>query len=472
MTVETPFILLVEDHQKLRAGTTWQLREEGYAVQDADSPDAALEMMALQRQLPDLLLLDVRFPGRNGIDLIRQLREEERLPPTIIISGEASMSETLEAVRLGVYDFIEKPFTRERLLQSVRNCLEHASLKRELSVLQTRVGEEHAILGSSPLVAQLRERIERVAPANARVLIRGESGTGKELAANLLHRLSPRRDRPLVKINCAAIPPHLVEDELFGHARGAFTDAKYAKPGLFEEAHRGTLFLDEIGDMELTLQSRLLRVLEDGKVRRIGETQDRHVDVRVIAATNKNLEAMVREGRFREDLYFRLTAVPIDVPPLRLRPQDIPILVRHYLDLFCAENRRRRLTLDRDALARMERYTWPGNIRELRNVCEQLAIFGTDPVTVAQLPLSMVQHPAALHESGVLRLVETAPILPLRDFKEQCEKEYIESVLRRTNWNFVQAARLLDIQRTYLHQKIAALEIPKPGRVNEEEQDR
>jgi two-component system nitrogen regulation response regulator NtrX len=464
MSTEPRFILLVEDHAKLRASTTWQLREDGFAVHDADSPDAAIEFIEQQRELPDLLLLDVRFPGNdNGIDLIRRLRDEERLPPTIIISGEASMSETLEAMRLGVYDFIEKPFTRERLLQSVRNCLEHASLKRQLSVLHTRIDEEHAILGTSPLVVQLRERIERVAPSNARVLIRGESGTGKELTANMLHRLSTRRDRALVKINCAAIPPHLIEDELFGHARGAFTDAKIAKPGLFEEAHRGTLFLDEIGDMELALQARLLRVLEDGKVRRIGETQERQIDVRVIAATNKNLEAMVREGRFREDLYFRLTAVPIDVPPLRARPQDIRVLARHYLDLYCAENRRRRLTIDAGALERLERYSWPGNIRELRNVCEQLALFATDPVTAEQLPLS-ISHPEAAHESGVLRLVETAPILPLRAFKEQCEKEYIESVLRRTSWNFVQAARLLDIQRTYLHQKIAALEIPKPGR--------
>jgi two-component system nitrogen regulation response regulator NtrX len=462
MILEPRFILLVEDHQKIRANTTMQLREEGFAVQAADSPAAALEILNQQAEPIDLLLLDVRFPGpKNGIDLIRGLSDEKRLPPTIIMSGEASMSETLEAMRLGVYDFIEKPFTRERLLQSVGNCLEHASLKRELSVLHTRMSEENVILGASTEVARLRERIERVGVSNARVLIRGESGTGKELAANMLHRVSGRGDRQLVKINCAAIPAQLVEDELFGHARGAFTDAKFAKPGLFEEAHRGTLFLDEIGDMELPLQARLLRVLEDGKVRRIGETQDRQIDVRVIAATNKNLELMVREGRFREDLYFRLAAVPIDVPPLRDRPQDIRILVRHYLDLFCAENRRRRLTIDAEALSRLEKYSWPGNIRELRNVCEQVAIFGTDPVTVDQLPLSMLQG-SAVHESGVLRLVETTAILPLREFKEQCEKEYIESVLRRTNWNFVNAARLLDIQRTYLHQKIAALEIPKP----------
>jgi two-component system, NtrC family, nitrogen regulation response regulator NtrX len=466
MSAEPRFILIVEDHPKLRATATWQLREEGFAVQEADSPDAALELMAMHRDPPDLILLDVRFPnGRNGVDLVRRLRDEQRLPPTIIASGEASMHETLEAMRLGVYDFIEKPYTRERLLQSVRNCLEHASLKRELSVLHTRIDDEHAILGNSPVIVQLRERIERVAPSNARVLIRGESGTGKELAANMLHRLSGRRDKPLVKINCAAIPPHLIEDELFGHARGAFTDAKLAKPGLFEEAHRGTLFLDEIGDMELTLQARLLRVLEDGKVRRIGETQDRQIDVRVVAATNKDLEAMVRDGRFREDLYFRLTAIPVDVPPLRVRPDDIRVLVRHYLDVFSAENKRRRLTVDRDAMARLERYSWPGNVRELRNVCEQLAIFGTDPITVEQLPLSAATAPSA---GPLLRVDGTTAIVPLREFKEQCEKEYIESVLRRTNWNFVHAARLLDIQRTYLHQKIAALEIPKPGRGEEE----
>src|SRR5438270_7374896 len=345
MTGESRFILVVEDHERIRANTVWQLRQEGFAAAEAESPEAAAELMALQQDLPDLLLVDVRFPGDNGIDFIRRLRDEERLPPTIVVSGEASMAETLEAVRLGVYDFIEKPFTRERLLQSVRNCLEHASLKRELSVLQTRVREENTILGVSPEIARVRDRIAMVAPSNARVLIRGESGTGKELAAEMLHRLSGRSRKPLVKINCAAIPAHLVEDELFGHARGAFTDAKVAKRGLFEEADGGTLFLDEIGDMDLALQSRLLRVLEDGRVRRVGETHDRAVDVRVIAATNKDLTSMTANATFREDLYFRLAAVPIDMPPLRERPRDIALLLRHYLDLFCNENRRRRLTL-------------------------------------------------------------------------------------------------------------------------------
>jgi DNA-binding NtrC family response regulator len=463
MRGEPPFIVIVEDHDRIRANTTWQLRQEGFAVQEAESPAAAAELMQLQAEMPDLLLVDVRFPEGNGIDFVRRLRDDGHLPPTIVISGEASMAETLEAIRIGVYDFIEKPFTRERLLQSVRNCLEHASLKRDLSALQTRVRDENEILGLSQGIVALRERIAVVAPSNARVLIRGESGTGKELAANMLHRLSGRREKPFVKINCAAIPGPLVEDELFGHARGAFTDAKTAKKGLFEEADGGTLFLDEIGDMDLTLQARLLRVLEDGRVRRVGETQDRAVDVRVIAASNKDLKAMSQAGTFRDDLYFRLASVPIDMPSLRERPGDVALLVRHYLDRFCSENRRRHLGLEREAVELLEHYPWPGNIRELRNVCEQLAIFGTDPITLSQLPLSICE-PNADRESGVLRLVETAPIVPLREFKEQCEKEYIESVLRRTNWNFVHAARLLQIQRTYLHQKIAALDIAKPNR--------
>jgi transcriptional regulator with PAS, ATPase and Fis domain len=264
-----------------------------------------------------------------------------------------------------------------------------------------------------------------------------------------------------VKINCAAIPAHLIEDELFGHARGAFTDAKAAKPGLFEEAHRGTLFLDEIGDMELSLQARLLRVLEDGKVRRIGETQDRQVDVRVVAATNRNLEKLVEQGAFREDLFFRLATVPIDVPPLREREGDISLLFAHFLEHFCTQNQRRRMTIDPEVFPLLEKYRWPGNVRELRNVCEQVAIFGTDPVTPEQLPSSMMQE-SAPRETGLVRLTDPATLLPLRDFKEQCEKEYIESVLRRTNWNFTAAAKLLDIQRTHLHQKVTALKIERP----------
>jgi two-component system, NtrC family, nitrogen regulation response regulator NtrX len=461
MKREAPFILLVEDNEKILANTIMALREERFAVHGVAAAENAVAFLE-QREPPDLLLLDVRLRGTSGIELIRRLVGERRCPPTIIISGEASMSEAVEAVHLGVYDFIEKPFTRERLLQSVRNCLEHAALKRQVSALQAQAAGGSVLLGRSPQMAALRQRIDKIAPTPARVLIRGESGTGKELVAATLHRTGPQRDAPFVKINCAAIPTNLVEDELFGHARGAFTDARSAKPGLFEEAHRGTLFLDEIGDMDLTLQSRLLRVLEDGNVRRIGETHDRRVEVRVLAATNRDLESMIRDGAFREDLYFRLCTVPVDVPPLREREGDIPLLFAHFLDEFAARNQRRRMSIDPDVLQRLERYRWPGNVRELRNVAEQLAIFGTDPITPEQLPLSVVRDDNR-REGGIIRPSETTALLPLREFKEQCEKEYIESVLRRTGWNYVAAAKVLEIQRTYLHQKVTALGIERPS---------
>jgi two-component system nitrogen regulation response regulator NtrX len=456
---EAPFVLVVEDHQKIRGHIVLQLREQGFAVHAVTSAEEAAGFLR-ENEAPDLLLADVRLPGQSGIELVRALADEHRLPPTIVISGEASISETVEALRLGVYDFIEKPFTRERLVQSVRNCLDHAVLTRQLREISGKQNAEEAILGRSAEIVELKAKIERVAPTAARVLIRGETGTGKELVANTLHRLSGRAKNPFVKINCAAIPPHLIESELFGHVRGAFTDARSDRRGLFEEAHTGTLFLDEIGDMNLELQSRLLRVLEEGKVRRIGDTQDRPVDVRVIAATNRDLEAMTREGTFREDLFFRLSTVPVVVPPLRARAGDIPLLFSYYLDAFCRQNQRRRLNVDPDVLRVLREYRWPGNVRQLRNVAEQVAIFSGDPVTVAQLPSSLLTN-GGEGEPGVLRPSGEMRIRPLREFRAQCEKEYIESVLRRTNWNVSAAARALEIQRSYLHQKMADLGIAR-----------
>jgi two-component system, NtrC family, nitrogen regulation response regulator NtrX len=308
-------LLIVEDDEKIRASLLLQLREEGYAPHAlASAEEASAHLEDPRTTPPELLLLDVRLRAMSGVDLVRRLVAVKRLPPTIIISGEASISETVEALRLGVHDFIEKPFSRERLLQAIHNTLEHQALKREVASLQADLRGEPEILGGSPRIEELRHKIARAAATDARILIIGESGTGKELVASALHRESARGQRPFIKINCAAIPHHLVEDELFGHAKGAFTDAKNAKPGLFEEADGGTLFLDEIGDMDLSVQSRLLRVLEDGRVRRVGEKRDRVVDVRVLVATHRNLEEEVRAGRFREDLYFRLAPLPIPVP--------------------------------------------------------------------------------------------------------------------------------------------------------------
>jgi len=460
-------VLIVEDDAKIRANLLLQLREEGFAPQALESAEEALALLGPTADaLPDLLLLDVRLPGISGVELVRRLVDGNRLPPTIIISGEASITETVQALRLGVHDFIEKPFNKERLIRSMRNTLEHTALRREVARLRSELAGEEEILGHSPAIAGLRRRIEQAAPTDARVLIVGESGSGKELVANALHRLSRRREHPFIKINCAAIPTQLIEDELFGHVKGAFTDARSDKSGLFEAAHGGTLFLDEIGDMDLLLQSRLLRVLEDGRIRRLGDTREREVDARVIAATHADLEVEVQELRFREDLYFRLAHLPIEVPPLRERKEDIRHLFEHFLQHYCRRHRSRTRRVDPGVLDRLEDYAWPGNVRELKSLCERLVVFGGDPITVEQLPQRYRgDAPGAAEEP--FDLGPDPPIVPLREFKARCEKKYIESVLRRTDWNVTAAARLLDIQRTYLHQKIAALGTQRPPPADE-----
>jgi DNA-binding NtrC family response regulator len=450
-------ILMVEDDEKIAGSVMLRLREEGYGVVPFRRAEEALSYLRDPHCVPpDMALLDVRLPGMSGVDLVRTAGDV--MPPSIIISGEATMAETVEAIRLGVHDFIDKPFTRERLLRSVRNCLDHALLRMQVRALR---GQGEEIVGRSEAIQSLRQVIAKVAPTDARVLIRGESGSGKELVASAIHRLSRRSRRTFIRLNCAAIPSNLIEDELFGHARGAFTDARTAKRGLFEEADGGTLFLDEIGDMEPALQARLLRVLEDGRVRRIGETSDRMVNVRVIAATHRDLESLFGDGRFREDLFFRLASVPVEVPPLRHRRDDVPLLLATFLQQFCARSQRKPLSIGSAVHDALVAYDWPGNVRELRNVAEQLSVFGTDPITVDQLPSSVMNRGTS--ESGIVRITEAAPVIALREFKTQCEKEYIESVLRRTQWNVSRAAQLLDLQRTYLHEKMTALGIIRPS---------
>ncbi|HEX4952424.1 MAG TPA: sigma-54 dependent transcriptional regulator [Thermoanaerobaculia bacterium] len=458
-------LLLVEDDARVRASLTYQLEADGHALTAAASAEEALAgPLSASRPAPDLLLLDVRLPGESGVELVRRLAGEGRLPPTIILSGEASITETVEALRLGVHDFLEKPFSRERLLQAVRNALESEALKRRVAALESRLEEARPLLGRSPAMDRLRRAIEQAAPTDGRVLVAGESGSGKELVAAALHRGSRRAAGPFVKLNCAAIPEHLIEDELFGHARGAFTDAKASKAGLFEEADGGTLFLDEIGDMGLALQARLLRVLEDGEVRRLGDTKGRKVDVRVIAATHRDLEAEVAAGRFRADLYFRLAHLPVEVPALRERREDIAFLLDHFLDAFAASYRLRRKRVDPALLPPLESYRWPGNVRELASLAERLTVFGSDPLTPDQLPTAFFR-PAPEGETGLLRVTEGLRLLPWKEFKAASERDYLEAVLQRTGWNLAAAARLLGLQRTYLHQKLGALglERPRPG---------
>jgi DNA-binding NtrC family response regulator len=457
--------LIVEDDPRIRTNLAYQLGRLGLATTVVESGEEALGHLAAE--LPSLLLLDVRLPGLSGVDLVRRLGSEGRLPPTIIVSGEASISETVEALRLGVHDFIEKPFTPERLAQSVRNTLDHAALRRQVACLESELAGGTELLGVSAAMDQLRRRIAQAAPTDARVLIRGESGTGKELVANAIHNGSPRAGRPFIKINCGAIPTHLIEDELFGHARGAFTDARSPKSGLFEEAHGGTVFLDEIGDMELQLQSRLLRVLEDGRVRRIGDTRDREVDVRVVAATHADLEQSVGDRTFREDLYFRLAHLPIDVPPLRARVGDIRPLFEHFVEHFWRRHRMRPRRVDDRVFPLLEAYKWPGNVRELKALCERLVVFGGNPITPDQLPEAL--RATATDESrGQHEGESPGAILPLGEYKRRIERDYIERVLVRTGGNVAAAARLLGVQRTHLHQRIAALDVRRPSRTRHE----
>ena len=445
--------LIVEDDPRIRANLVYQLGRQGLEATAVETAEAALDHMV--DSIPDLLLLDVRLPGISGVELVQRLSAEGRLPPTVVISGEASISETVEALRLGVHDFIEKPFTSERLVQSVRNTLDHAALRRQVARLQSELAGGEDLLGVSPAMDRLRQRIAQAAPTDGRVLIRGESGTGKELVSNAIHRGSPRADRPFIKINCAAIPTHLIEDELFGHVRGAFTDARAAKAGLFEEADGGTLFLDEIGDMEPSLQARLLRVLEDGRVRRIGDTRDRAVDVRVIAATHTDLESAIEQKSFREDLYFRLAHLPIEVPPLRNRGEDIRLLFEHFVEHFWCLHRMRPRRIEDSVYPLLEAYAWPGNVRELMALCERLVVFGADPITPDLLPPVFLQgEPVPIEKTSV---VGENAVLPLKDHKDRAERDHTARALMLKGGNVSAAARLLEVSRTHLHQRIVTL---------------
>lgn len=448
-------ILIVEDDAALRATLIFHLGRDEHDVTATSSGEEALERCR-REGAPDLALVDVRLGGMSGIELVTRLRALGIEPMTIVMSGEASLSEAVEAVRLGVHDFLEKPFSGDRLRLSVENALRHRKLHHELQGLRESVASEVALIGESPPMLELRRAVDRAAATDVRVLIQGESGTGKELVAELLHRRGGRANGPFVKINCAALAPNLVEGELFGHARGAFTDAHRDKPGLFEAAHRGTLLLDEIGDMDSSLQARLLRVLEDGRVRRVGENRDREVDVRVIASTNRRLEQEVAGGSFRQDLYYRLAQLPIDVPPLRVRGGDVRLLYERFLRLASLRHRRPAPTTDSGVFSLLDAHPWPGNVRELKNLCERLVVFGSDPVRVDDLP-SAFGGAESSAEIGLVRVPESARPLSLKEFRQQCEREYVEAILIRSGWNYATAARTLGLQRSYLYEKAREL---------------
>jgi two-component system nitrogen regulation response regulator NtrX len=437
-------VLIVDDEENIGRSLRMILEREGYAVNFCRSVAEFKKFPDPQRM--DALMLDVRLPDGSGIDLVRGLQQQEVIVPVIMISGHATIADAVEATRAGAFDFLEKPLSRDRVLVALKNAIAHTSLKQENKKLKELVGARPKMIGFSPAFQKTVEQATMAARSDARVLLIGESGTGKELLAAHLHEQSPFSSGPFVKVNCAAIPTELIESELFGHEKGAFTGATSARRGKFEMADNGTLFLDEVGDLHAGSQAKLLRVLQEGEFHRVGGEQNIRVSVRVVSATNRDLSAMVAQGKFREDLYYRVSVVPIRVPALRERPQDIRPLADYFLEDFCTRNNFRAKTLDLEVYEELEGYSWPGNARELRNVIERMAILSAgEHIVASAIPIEIRVHK------------EAGPRSTVHEARESAEREHLLRALEGANWNVSGAARALGMERTNLHKRIRAL---------------
>jgi len=460
-------ILVVDDEKNIRRMLRMILEGEDYHVEDFESAELLIER--LEKGPVDAILLDVRLPGIDGLSALEKIRANHPEINIIMISGHANLNDAVRATKLGAFDFLEKPLDRERILVSVRNSVERRSLTAKIRALEFAEGGDEPMLGESPEIDRVRAQILKIAPTGVRVLITGESGTGKELVARALHKASKRQSGPFVKVNCAAIPAELIESELFGHERGAFTGAIQRKRGCFEIADTGTLFLDEIGDMSLDAQAKVLRAIQTGEICRVGGEQSFQVDVRVVAATNKDLEELVRQGVFREDLYYRLSVVPISTPPLRQRKDDAIKLMNAFLTRFAAEHATSVLTLSPEAEEVLRAYPFPGNVRELRNLAERLVILAEEPITVNDLPPTVrggnsdSNRPSGSVGSAPHSVIDLDAYqdLSLRELREMVERNYILKKLEETSWNVTRSAEMLGIERTNLHKKLKQLGIKK-----------
>ena len=447
----TPRILLVDDEAGVRSALSGVLRDENYFVDAVDSGEACLEKAA--RGAYDAIVLDIWLPGMDGLATLQKLRERRVDAPVIMISGHGNIESAVRAIKMGAFDFVEKPLSLEKTVLAVTNAVRQRRLEDENRKLRATVGRRETIVGQSYAIVQLQEQIAMAAPTNGRVLIYGENGTGKELVAKSIHSLSRRRSGPFIEVNCAAIPEELIESELFGHMRGAFTGATADRRGKFEAADGGTLFLDEIGDMTLKTQAKVLRALQEQIVEPVGGSSSVKVDVRVIAATNKDLPVEIRAGRFREDLYFRLNVIPIFVPPLRDRESDVTLLAEHFVAEFAREYGRRPKRLDPAAAAGLRRYRWPGNVRELRNVIERLMIMVPgDTIALSDL---------AFLDGGAVSGADPAstPALPLHEARERFERDYIVRALAAQHGNISRTAEILGVERSNLYRKMRAFGI-------------
>ncbi len=458
-------VLIVDDEERIRKSLAEFLTDEGYRVLQSADTATAEKALARDGATVDLVLLDVRMPGEEGVAFLKRRPEIAQDLPVIMMSGHGTIELAVEAVRLGAFDFLEKGFTPERLALTVDRALQMFALRRQNRVLKEEHGALHRLVGEGAGMEELRGAIRRAAPTPAKVIILGENGVGKELVARAIHDLSPRVDGPFVRLNCAAIPRDLVESELFGHEKGAFTGASALKQGKLELAHGGTLFLDEVGDMNLEAQAKLLRALESNEFERVGGTRTLSFDARIIAATNKDLGKEVAEGRFRRDLFYRLNVLPITVPPLRDRSEDVPLLVEHYLTYFRREYGRPGLDLTPEAVAILSRYSWPGNVRELRNLVERLVIMASrDRLGPREVAALLGTGSGAEGTTVNLNLeldVEAGEEGALRKLMEAAEKEILEAELNRSGGNVSQAARNLGIDRANLHRKLRRLGIER-----------
>jgi len=454
-------ILIVDDEEAIRTSLRSILEDEGYEVAVAASGTEALKIYTPDP--PDLMILDIWMPELDGLETLKRVKQFVPTAQVMMMSGHGSIETAVKAIKLGAYDYIEKPLSLENVTLRVKHALDQYRLEEENRTLKTKVQRKFELVGQSPVMQQLRQLIEIAGPTNSRVLIGGENGTGKELVARAIHAQSARAAHPFIAVNCAAIPETLIESELFGHEKGSFTGATSMKRGQFEQADGGTLFLDEIGDMSLSTQAKVLRALQEQQFTRVGGAKLMKVDVRVLAASNKDLEKEIAKGQFREDLFYRLNVVPIVVPPLRERREDIPALVRHFMKIHAEEQGLRIKEVTPEAMAVFQQYEWPGNIRELRNLIERLMIMVPGPVIDAPQAALSLQGRAG-SQSAPAGSLAASPLLTksydsLRDARNAFEKDYIGRKLREHHWNISRTAEDLQIERSHLHRKIKLLEV-------------
>jgi len=443
-------ILIVDDEPSIRESLTGILQDEGFSPLSVESGDAAIEKISEDK--PDLILLDIWMPGMNGMETLARIRDIYPDQLVVMMSGHGTIETAVKATKLGAYDFIEKPLSIEKVLLCIQNAVKVGQLVEENRQLKERISKEHEMIGNSKPIKELKHQIKIAAPTSGWILITGENGTGKELVARSIHYNSRRHDKPFVEVNCAAIPEELIESELFGHEKGSFTGATTQRRGKFDQAHRGTLFLDEIGDMSLKTQAKVLRILQEHKFERVGGNKTIEVDVRVIAATNKDLEKEIAIGNFRKDLYYRLNVIPFHVPPLRERKSDIPQLASHFLEYFCSKESRETKRLDDESIQAIMNYPWPGNVRELKNLIERLVIMSPgNTITRSQLPQAIGSNQLATPKDLNLAGLTSNTF---RTAKEEFEKEFLIQKLEENDWNVSRTAEAVEIERSNLHRKI------------------